>query len=253
MSAIQRRMIPRITTTNPDTKLAYLSSTAKSLRPQKSLSWRSHFATMLSMLSWLFGKKDQATRGEDCVWMSVAARLKGIGREVERLAKDGCSIVVVAWTLPAFDELARELERHKPLLCRDLFGFDALRAQLSRAGAVAIALGNTVSSDPKTETSVAVEILVCGRNAARATDDAIIRFADLVGVNARVTFHVSMDDALLKDYIATLKPLLYRLDVPHDESHIELHGDPSHRPGAVEKRAVSRGNSAQRAIARRFR
>jgi hypothetical protein len=170
------------------------------------------------VLSWLFGTKDQATRGEDCVWMSGAARLKGIGREVERLAKDGRSIVVVAWTLPAFDELAHELERHKPLLCRDLFGFDTLREQLKREGAVAIALGNTVSSEAKTETSIPVEILICGRNAARASDDAIIRFADLVGVNARVTFHVSMDDALLKDYIATLKPLLNRLDVPHDEA-----------------------------------
>lgn len=79
-------------------------------------------------------------------------------------------------------------------------------------------MGNTVSSEAKTETSIPVEILICGRNAARASDDAIIRFADLVGVNARVTFHVSMGDALLKDYIATLKPLLNRLDVPHDEA-----------------------------------
>ena len=153
------------------------------------------------VLSWLFGTKDQATRGEDCMWMSGAARLKGIGREIERLAKDCPSIVVVAWTLPAFDELARELERHKPLLCRDLFGFDALHSQLTRTGSVAVALATTLSSDVKPPTTVPVEILVCGRNDLRATDDTLVGFADVIGANARVTFHLALDDALLRDYI----------------------------------------------------
>jgi hypothetical protein len=68
------------------------------------------------MLSWLFrNKKDQAARGEDSVWMSSAARLKGIGREVERLAKAGHCVFVVPWTLVTFDELVRDLEQRKPL------------------------------------------------------------------------------------------------------------------------------------------
>jgi preprotein translocase subunit SecA len=33
-----------------------------------------------------------------------------------------------------------------------------------------------------------------------------------------VVFHLSLDDALLKDYIGTLKSLLARLDVPPDEA-----------------------------------
>jgi len=171
------------------------------------------------MLSWLFGnKKDQAPRGEDSVWMSGAARLKGIGREVERLAKEGHCVVVVAWTLVTFDELVRDLEQRKPLLCRDLFGFDALRGQLTVSGSVAIALANILSTDVKPLTSVPVDILVYGRNDSRAFDDAIVRFADLIGANARLAFHLSLDDALLKDYIGTLKQLLTRLDVPEDEA-----------------------------------
>jgi hypothetical protein len=93
-----------------------------------------------SMFSWLFGKKDQAMRGEDSVWLSDAARLKGILREVERLMKQGWSVVVVAWTLPTFDHMARALDHYKPLLCRDFFGFDALRGQVVRAGSVSVAL-----------------------------------------------------------------------------------------------------------------
>jgi hypothetical protein len=171
------------------------------------------------MLSWLFGnKKVQATRGEDSVWMSGAARLKGIGREVERLAKEGHCLVVVAWTLVTFDELARELEQRKPLRCSDLFGFDRLRGQLTIPGSVAITLANFLSSDVKPITSVPIDIIVCGRSDSRTNDDAIVRFADLIGPNARIAFHLSLDDALLKDYIGTLKQLLTRLDVPEDEA-----------------------------------
>ena len=150
--------------------------------------------------------------------MSSAARLTGICREIERLTKEGRSVVVVAWTVPALDELVREMEPHKPVLCRDLFGLDALRAQLARAGSVSIALGNVLSSDVKPVMSVPAEILVCGRNDLRAADDAIVGFADLIGANARVAFHVSLDDPLIKHYVGTLKPLLARLDVAEDEA-----------------------------------
>ena len=150
--------------------------------------------------------------------MSGVAKMTGIRREVERLTKEGRSVVVVALTLPVFDELVRELDPHKPVLCRELFGLDALRAQLARAGFVTVALGNVLSTDVKPVTSVPVEILVCGRNNARAADDAIVRFADLIGPNARVAFHLALDDEVLKDYIGTLKPLLARLEAPQDEA-----------------------------------
>lgn len=163
-------------------------------------------------------KKDHVKHGEDFVWLSDAARLNGILREVERLVKQGCSVVVVAWTLPTFDHMARALDQYKPLLCRDLFGFDALRARLARAGTVAVALAYTLSSDVKTLTDLPVVLLVYGQNDMRATDDAIVRFADLVGPNVRVAFHLSLDDALLKDYIGKLKSLLIGLDVPPDEA-----------------------------------
>jgi hypothetical protein len=70
-----------------------------------------------------------------------------------------------------------------------------------------------------TSKSVPVEVLVCGRNDLRATDDNIVRFADSIGANARVAFHHSLDDALLKDYIGTLSPLLTRLDVPQTKRY----------------------------------
>jgi hypothetical protein len=150
--------------------------------------------------------------------MSDSARLKGIVREIDRLTKERRHVVVVAWTLPIFDTLARDLDYHRPLLCRDLFQADVLRSQLARVPLVAVALANTLSSDVKPVTSVPVEILVWGRNEMRSADDAIPRFADRIGANARVAFHLSLDDALLKDYVGTLSRFLAGLDVPQEEA-----------------------------------
>jgi hypothetical protein len=171
-----------------------------------------------AMLSWLIGKKDQAKRGEDSVWMSGAARLKGIRGVAERFVKDGHSVVVVALTLPDFDDLVRELDQYKPLPCRDLFGLDSLRRQLARAGSVAVSLANVLSTDVKPVTTVPVEILVCGRNFLRAADESILRFADLIGTNAQVAFHLSLDDEVLKDYVGSLKQVLGRLGLSENEA-----------------------------------
>lgn len=56
-----------------------------------------------------------------------------------------------------------------------------------------------------------------GLRELRSADDTIVRFADQLGANARVVFHLSLDDRLLKDYVGTLSQLLSRLQVPQDE------------------------------------
>jgi hypothetical protein len=170
------------------------------------------------MFSWLFGKKDQAVRAEDSVWMSAAARLRGIGREVERLTREKRSVVVVALTLPAFDDLVRELAQHKPSLCRDLFGLDVLRSQLARPGSITVALGSILATDAKPSTSVPVEFIICGRNESQTADESILRFADLIGPTARATFHLSLNDAILSDYVGSLTPLLGKLSLSEDEA-----------------------------------
>ena len=51
------------------------------------------------MLKWLLGSgKREAARGEDCVWMTRAARLKGIPREAGILSEADRSVLVVAPT-----------------------------------------------------------------------------------------------------------------------------------------------------------
>lgn len=93
------------------------------------------------MLGWLLGKKKSvAQRAEDSVWLSDAARLRGITREVDIVTEAERSAVVVALTLKRLDELMAALAGHQPLRCADVFEREALRRHVGRAGAVAVAL-----------------------------------------------------------------------------------------------------------------
>ena len=96
------------------------------------------------MLKGLFGSKSgKAARGEDRVWVHHAARLRGVSREVESLAEADRSVLVVALTLAALDELCTALAAHHPVRCADVFAKEALRSSLAKAGSVAIALSPT--------------------------------------------------------------------------------------------------------------
>lgn len=169
------------------------------------------------MLQWLLGKSIQATRAEDSLWMSRAARLTGICREVARLAAAGRSVLVVALTPTALDELAAALAQHQPLRCAGIFERDALRRQLGQPGTVAVALTSALPADMQPASDMPVEILVCGRNTTRTSDDAILRFAEPFGASARVTFHVAVDDPLLQPHIESFK-LITKIGVAEDEA-----------------------------------
>jgi hypothetical protein len=165
----------------------------------------------------LFGKKPAAAaRGEDCVWMQRGARLAGIVREVDALSGADRSVVVVALTAGALDELCAALAKHEPARCADIFGRDSLNLSLAKPGAVAVALASALPAEPKSS-GVPADVLVSGRNASRAADEAIERFADALGPNAHLAFHLALDDPLLQAFGASLKPLLEKLGMRDDE------------------------------------
>ncbi|MGH8673392.1 MAG: hypothetical protein ACREVG_03685 [Burkholderiales bacterium] len=140
-----------------------------------------------------------------------------MGREVEALAEAERSVVVVALTLAALDELGAALATHQPLRCADVFAKDGLRLNLARKGSVAIALSGALPLDWKVGPEVAADILVYGRNDSRAADDAIVRFADALGPNAHITFHLSLEDKLLQEFGGSIKPILEKLGMSADE------------------------------------
>jgi len=171
-----------------------------------------------AMLNGLFGSKvGKAARGEDRVWTSHAARLKGVSREVETLAEADRSVLAVALTLGALNELCAALAPRQAVRCADVFAKEALRASLAKAGSVAIALSGALYADLKPAAEVATDILVVGRNDSRAADDAIVRFADVLGPNAHISFHLSLEDPLLQAFVGKIRPILEKLGMHEDE------------------------------------
>ena len=170
------------------------------------------------MLKGLFGgKRGAAQRGEDTVWMNHGARLRGVSREVAALAEAERSVVVVALTLAALDELSALLATHQPVRCADVFAKDGLRLNLSRQGSVAVALSGALPLDLKPAAELGVDVLVVGRNDSRAADDGIARFADALGPNAHIVFHLSLEDKLLQEFGGSIQPLLEKLGMSADE------------------------------------
>src|SRR5262245_3381302 len=157
------------------------------------------------MLGWLFGKGKQAVRAEDSVWMSRAAMRAGLAREVERLARAGASVLLGAFRPSEVDDWHSRLAALEPERCRDAFKHDALRRQLGKPGSVTVALAGELPGNVAERDGGAVEILVCGRNESRATDDAVLRFADLLGTGARVAFHLSLEDPLLQQFTGSIR------------------------------------------------
>ena len=171
------------------------------------------------MFKGLFGGKkgEAAQRGDDSVWMGHTARVKGIAREAGVLAEAERSVVVVALTLSALDELAMALESRQPARCADVFAKDGLRLSLSRKGGVAVALSGALPLDLKPGPDIGVDVLVCGRNDKRAADEAIERFADTLGANAHIVFHLSLEDKLLQQFAGSIRPLLDKLGMTAEE------------------------------------
>lgn len=169
------------------------------------------------MLKGLFGSKDAAAQhGEDSVWMNHAARLQGLSREVGALTEADRSVVVVALALSALDELEAALAARQPVRCADIFAKDALRSSIGRKGSVAIAASGALPLDLKAGADVGVDVLVYGRSDSRAADDAIVRFADALGPNAHIVFHLSLEDKLLQEFGGSLKPILEKLGMRAD-------------------------------------
>jgi preprotein translocase subunit SecA len=171
------------------------------------------------MFKGLFGGKGGAAaqRGEDTVWMNHGARLRGVSREVAALAEAERSVVVVALTPAALDELSAALAAREPLRCADIFAKDGLRLNLSRKGTVAVAMSGALPLDLKPGEDIGVDVLVYGRSDTRAADDAIARFADALGPNAHIVFHLSLEDKLLQEFGGPIRPILEKLGMSADE------------------------------------
>lgn len=175
------------------------------------------------MLRWLFSKKSaepphgRAQRGEDSVWISQTAQRTGIVKTVAILVEAERSVLVVVPSTSALDSYVAELARFAPVRCADVFARTALLANIATSGAVTIAIEKALPADAPPLQGDGLDIVVVGRHPSRDEDERIVAFADRLGRNAHITFHLALDDPLLSQFSDRIAPLLAKLGTPEDE------------------------------------
>ncbi|MBL9123887.1 MAG: hypothetical protein JNG90_09670 [Planctomycetaceae bacterium] len=142
----------------------------------------------MGLFSWLRAKPDQQVASPDVVWLTRSAQVMGIATRLQELvahAGTKSAVLLVPHfldNLPSLEAIAAAGE------WRD-FTATALAEDLARL--------DSLSSLNETHR---VEILVVERHPLRSRDEAIVDFARNLPCRSRATFHMSLDDALLREF-----------------------------------------------------
>ena len=161
------------------------------------------------MASWfrLFKPKElsRVEREPDNVWISTAAKYKGVRNALAaKAAQDSAMVALVAH----FPDVLRELET----IATEHSGAGSVRAvlarQLSAEGAARFPLGADTT----------LELIVAERHPLRSVDAELNEFAEALPCRCRIAHHLSLDDPLLRFFGSeSIRQLLGRLGATEDE------------------------------------
>ncbi|MFC5576985.1 hypothetical protein ACFPOA_03015 [Lysobacter niabensis] len=160
---------------------------------------------------------------EDRVWTDAAARTRGLRADVERALDGGAAALLLLRSQTDEADFARELVARSPVLGHDRFAADDLQAALQRPGALGVCSVDALRPLATTGTAAGsgkrapLQVHVLARDARRSADRKLL---DLLTpwTPARVVFHHSLDDALLRTHATHLQPLLQKLGLAADEA-----------------------------------
>jgi len=136
----------------------------------------------------LLQRPDDARRpslGSDCVWISAAAKLAGIRAELDKLPGQGVSIVAL---VAHFPDVLRALEE----IAAEYRGPSSVRAVLARQLSAEAGARLPLGPDAK------LALVVAERHPLAEEDANLVRFAEALPCDARILYHVSLDDPLLQ-------------------------------------------------------
>jgi hypothetical protein len=137
----------------------------------------------------LFGRRPPARVqiGDDQIWLSHAARFRGIVREVASLAtSDTDAILVVA-------HFANVLEVLQPIAETSLVTIPKLAVL---AEELTPALAQRLSLDEQ----ASVDLIVAERHPLPKLDEAIVTFAEKLACRSRIRYHLSLDDVVMQKF-----------------------------------------------------
>lgn len=155
---------------------------------------------------------------EDRVWIDAPARARGVRVQVEQALRQRTAVLVLTRPLTDREDLARDFAAHALRVGGDRFATDDLREHLRSPAALGVAAVEELRATPAAtdKRAVPLEIHVLGRSPRRADDQGLIALL-ANWAPARIVFHHSLDDALLKPHAGALQPLLQKLGMRPDE------------------------------------
>jgi hypothetical protein len=154
---------------------------------------------------------------EDRVWIDADARTRGLRAQVERSLQQRTAVLLLVRSQTDREDLARDLAAHAPRIGGDRFAAPDLQRHLRTPGALGVACADDLRPLAALPgTPPALDIHVLGRGARRSEDAALIALL-AAWAPARIVFHPSLDDALLRPHAGRLQPLLEKLGLRRDE------------------------------------
>jgi hypothetical protein len=141
----------------------------------------------MGVFDWLSGQKSKLELIEDNVWLSRQAKLQGIAAAIDACfsGSDPPLAVILA---AQFDDCLAELQ--------------AMLEAKQLPGPVTATLVEELASISAAKAPLAesqlIEIVVAERHPLRSRDEAVLQFARSLPGRCRVTFHVSLEDPLMK-------------------------------------------------------
>jgi len=156
-------------------------------------------------------------RVEDRVWTDAAACIQGVRAQVAQALAGRDAVLLLTRSLTEREDLARDLSPHALLVGGDRFAAPDLQQHLRAPAALGLAcVADLRPTAATTGQTAALQVHIRGRGTRRSEDRALL---DLLvpWAPARVVFHHSLDDALLRPHAGALQPLLEKLGWRPDE------------------------------------
>lgn len=157
----------------------------------------------MGFFDFLFGRKTTVETLNDRIWLTDAARWKGLREELHEQATVCSGVLLVAQFPESRDALVS--------LRDEVDGYCEVR--------LASELSSDVASYWPVDEARPAFVLVAERHPLRSHDDCIVEFAGDLPCKAQVAFHLSLEDALLKVFIGQqIEELLRRMGMDENES-----------------------------------
>lgn len=143
---------------------------------------------------------------DDKIWISHQARFRGVVKEISSLATSGTDAILV------IAHFSNVLEVLKPIVETSLVTIPkmtALAEQLSPAMAEQLGL----------DEQARVNLIVAEKHPLPSADEAVIAFAEKLPCRSRITYHLSLDDVVLKSFRGEwLQSVLMKLGMTEEET-----------------------------------